>query len=120
MRNHGVENRRRRTGSSGMIRAALAAVAAAAALVAVVAVADGTAAAAGTSNQPAPIPNPTSFFDTFDNGRLDGWLPRTLGTVDGPARWQVPHGQLVQSSNVRGGSRPASAPEKHGAISDGR
>jgi len=99
-----------------MIRAALAAVAAAAALVAVVAVADGTAAAAGTSNQPAPIPNPTSFFDTFDNGRLDGWLPRNFGTVDGPARWQVPHGQLVQSSNVYGGSTAASALDKPGAM----
>src|SRR3954467_8217555 len=109
MRNHGLENRRPRIGSRGMIRAALAAVAAAAALVAVVAVADGTAAAAGTSNQPAPIPNPTSFFDPFDNGRPAGWLPRNFGTVDGPARWQVPHGQLVQSSNVYGGSTAASA-----------
>jgi hypothetical protein len=78
----------------------------AAAGAAVSAAAQAPSAAAST---PQRIARPTAFVDNFDNGRTDGWASRTLGTRDGPANWHVTAGQLVQSSNVYGGTGTTAA-----------
>jgi hypothetical protein len=62
-------------------------------------------AAPAPASPPQRIDRPVAFIDNFDNGRTDGWASRTLGTRDGPANWHVTSGQLVQSSNVFGGTR---------------
>ena len=78
------------------------------------AVSAAVAAVPAAASTPQRIDRPTAFVDTFDNGRADGWASRTLGNRDGPANWHVSGGQLVQSSNVYGGT--AMTPARPGTM----
>ena len=71
--------------------------------------------AAPPASAAEPIPNPLSFIDFFNSGRLDGWTVHDEGTISAPSKWQVVNYQLKQSSNIYGGSTARSDIRKPGS-----
>lgn len=65
----------------------------------------------GDTSDPA---HPLLFQDTFDAPGLAGWTVVDQGTVSPPSAWFVDDFQLVQSSNIYGGSTAAAVPDKPG------
>jgi hypothetical protein len=79
----------------------------------------GTGDTAGAAASAAPTPRrsvaaPTHVFDAFDNGRIDGWVAKDEGTIDGPSNWRAVRGKLRDNSNLYGGRTGAAAISKPG------
>jgi hypothetical protein len=70
--------------------------------------ADGTTATASTTINALP-----GFSDNF-NGNLSNWTFVDQGTFEGPSNWVIANGELVQRSNIYGGSTSGSDPVKPG------
>ena len=62
-----------------------------------------------------PIERPLIFTDSFNSGRLDGWAVEDEGTNAAPSKWQIEGYQLVQRSNIYGGSASSTNIAKPGS-----
>ena len=66
------------------------------------------------SAAPPVIANPLSFADNYNSGRLEGWTVEDEGTNAAPSKWQIENYQLVQRSNIYGGSASTTGIAKPG------
>ncbi|GEM_PF-2997140 len=60
------------------------------------------------------VNGPPLLVEDFSSGVISGWTIVDEGTNSAPSAWAVSNGQLVQSSNIYGGSASGSDPVKPG------
>jgi hypothetical protein len=63
-----------------------------------------------------PASERTTFADTFDNNRIDGWTSFDEGTRSGPSSWRASVHRLRDTSGVFGGSTARAAIAKPGTV----